>query len=48
MPSSSSPRDGDRKGQTIRIVFGLRSAKTKETTAIDHLEIVGEKARPDS
>ena len=42
-----TPRDGDRKGQTIRIVFGLRSAKTKETTAIDHLEIVGEKARPE-
>ncbi len=35
------PRDGDRKGQTVRIVFGMRSAKTKETTAIDHLEIVG-------
>ena len=41
------PRDGDRKGQTVRIVFGMRSAKTKETTAIDHLEIVGEKARPE-
>jgi penicillin-binding protein 1B len=42
-----TPRDGDRKGQTIRIVFGMRSAKTKETTAIDHLEVVGEKARPE-
>ncbi len=41
------PRDGDRKGQTVRIVFGSRSAKTKETTAIDHLEIVGEKTRPE-
>ena len=41
------PRDGDRKGQTVRIVFGMRSAKTKETTAIDHLEIVGQKSRPE-
>jgi penicillin-binding protein 1B len=41
------PRDGDRKGQTVRIVFGMRSAKTKETTAIDHLEVVGQKARPE-
>ena len=41
------PRDGDRKGQTVRIVFGMRSAKTKETTAIDHLEIVGQKTRPE-
>ena len=41
------PRDGDRKGETVRIVFGQRSAKTKETTAIDHLEIVGQKARPE-
>jgi penicillin-binding protein 1B len=41
------PRDGDRKGQAVRIVFGMRSAKTKETTAIDHLEIAGEKSRPE-
>jgi penicillin-binding protein 1B len=41
------PRDGDRKGQSVRIVFGMRSAKTKETTAIDHLEIAGQKARPE-
>ena len=41
------PRDGDRKGQTVRIVFGMRSAKTKETSAIDHLEIEGQKSRPE-
>jgi penicillin-binding protein 1B len=41
------PREGDRKGQTIRVVFGLRSAKTKETTAIDHIELPGGKARTD-
>jgi penicillin-binding protein 1B len=41
------PRDGDRKGATIRVVFGTRSAKTKEPTAVSHIEIVGAKTRPD-
>jgi penicillin-binding protein 1B len=41
------PREGDHKGQTVRIVFGSRSAKTKEPTAVDHLEIVGGKNRPE-
>ena len=41
------PRDGDQKGQTLRIVFGARSAKTKQTTAVDHLEVVGSKTRPE-
>jgi len=39
------PRDGDRKGQSMRVVFGARSTKTKETTAIDHIEVVGGKSR---
>jgi penicillin-binding protein 1B len=33
------PREGDRRGQTVRVVFGARSAKTKETTAISHIEL---------
>jgi penicillin-binding protein 1B len=41
------PRDGDQKGHTVRIVFGARSAKTKETTAVDHIEIIGNKAQPE-
>jgi penicillin-binding protein 1B len=41
------PRDGDRKAQTVRVVFGVRSAKTKETTAIDHIELLGSKGRTD-
>jgi penicillin-binding protein 1B len=44
------PREGDHKGQTVRIVFGARSArseKTKEPTAVDHLEIIGAKTRPE-
>jgi penicillin-binding protein 1B len=41
------PREGDHKGRTVRIVFGARSAKTKEPTAVDHLEIIGIKTRPE-
>ncbi len=42
------PREGDRRGQTLRVVFGVRSAKTKEMTAIDHIEIPGGKKRIDA
>jgi penicillin-binding protein 1B len=41
------PREGDHKGKTVRIVFGGRPTKAKELSAIDHLEIVGVKARPE-
>lgn len=41
------PRDGDKKGQTVRVVFGTRSAKTKEPTAVSQIEIVGSKTRPE-
>jgi penicillin-binding protein 1B len=41
------PRDGDQKGRTARIAFGARSAKTKEPTAVDYIEIIGTKTRPD-
>jgi penicillin-binding protein 1B len=33
------PREGDRKGKTVRIVFGRRTAKG-EVTAIDRIELV--------
>jgi penicillin-binding protein 1B len=35
-----SPRDGDRKGQLVRIVFVARGPKGAEPSAIDHVEIV--------
>jgi penicillin-binding protein 1B len=48
------PRDGDRKGAVIRVVFGTRSAKakepttkTKEPTTVSGIEIVGSKTKPD-
>jgi penicillin-binding protein 1B len=41
------PREGAHRGESVRIVFGARSAKTKEATAIDHLEVVGAKNRPE-
>jgi len=41
------PREGNRTGQTVRVVFGARSSKTKETTAVDYLEVVGQKGRID-
>jgi penicillin-binding protein 1B len=37
------PRDGDRKGQTIRVVFAGRPPKGAEPTRIDHVEAIGEK-----
>jgi len=39
------PREGDFKNQTVRVVFGARSSKTKETTAIAHIEVPGTKTR---
>jgi penicillin-binding protein 1B len=41
------PREGDNKGQTVRIVFGGRLTKTKELSAVDRIEITGSKARPE-
>jgi penicillin-binding protein 1B len=41
------PREGDRTGQTVRIAFGSRSAKTKEPTAVESIEVVGQKGRSD-
>ena len=37
------PRDGDRKGQVLRIVFGGRPAKSTEPGRIDRIEVVGAK-----
>jgi len=34
------PRDGDRKGQVVRIVFVARGPKGAEPKAIDHIELV--------
>jgi penicillin-binding protein 1B len=34
------PRDGDRKGQLVRIVFAARGPKGGEPTSIDHVELV--------
>jgi penicillin-binding protein 1B len=39
------PREGGHKGQTVRVVFGARNAKTKETTAIDYIEIPGSRGK---
>ena len=41
------PRDGDRKGQLVRIVFAARRAKGTEPTSIDHVEIVATKRSVD-
>jgi penicillin-binding protein 1B len=41
------PREGDRTGQTLRVVFGARSSKTKESTTIDHIEVPGGQSRSD-
>jgi penicillin-binding protein 1B len=40
------PRDGDHKGQLVRLVFGGRAPKSTETTRIDTIELPG-KARAD-
>ncbi len=41
------PRDGDRKGQLLRIVFAARTAKGAEPTSISHVELVSKKQRFD-
>ena len=41
------PRDGDRKGQLVRIVFAARRAKATEPTSIDHVEIIATKKSVD-
>jgi penicillin-binding protein 1B len=41
------PREGDRQGQTVRVVFGARSAKTKELSSIAYIELPGGKGRAD-
>ena len=41
------PREGPRKGQLIRVAFGARSSKTKETTAVDYIEVPAAKAKLD-
>jgi penicillin-binding protein 1B len=35
------PREGDRTGQTIRVVFGGRAPKGTEPTRVDSIEVVG-------
>jgi penicillin-binding protein 1B len=37
------PRDGDRKGQLVRIVFAARTSKAVEPTWINHVELVAGK-----
>jgi penicillin-binding protein 1B len=37
------PRDGERKGQLVRIVFAARTSKAVEPTWIDHVELVAGK-----
>ncbi len=37
------PRDGDRKGQLVRVVFGARRAKASEPGTIDRVELPGTK-----
>jgi penicillin-binding protein 1B len=41
------PRDGDRKGQLVRIAFGARGPKGAEPTAIDHIDLVATKKTVD-
>ena len=41
------PRDGDRKNQLLRIVFGSRTAKSAEPTRVEKIEIVGAKKTVD-
>jgi penicillin-binding protein 1B len=37
------PRDGDRKGQLVRIVFAARAAKAAEPTTVDRVELLATK-----
>jgi len=41
------PRDGDRKGQLVRVVFGARRAKASEPGTIDRVELPGTKKTTD-
>ena len=41
------PRDGDRKGQLVRIAFSARGPKGAEPTTIDHVDIVAKKQTVD-
>ena len=41
------PRDGDRKGQLVRIAFGARGPKGAEPTTIDHIDLVATKKTVD-
>jgi penicillin-binding protein 1B len=41
------PRDGDRKGQLVRIAFGARGPKGAEPTTIDHVDVVATKKTVD-
>jgi penicillin-binding protein 1B len=41
------PRDGDRKGQLVRIAFSARGPKNAEPTTIDHIDIVATKKTVD-
>jgi penicillin-binding protein 1B len=41
------PRDGDRKGQLVRIVFGARGPKGAEPSSIDRVELVAGKKTVD-
>ena len=41
------PRDGDHKGQLVRLVFGGRAPKSTETTRIDAIELPAPKKQAD-
>jgi penicillin-binding protein 1B len=41
------PRDGDRKGQLVRVVFGARRSKAAEPGTIDRVELPGTKKTTD-
>jgi penicillin-binding protein 1B len=41
------PRDGDRKGQLVRIAFSARRSKDAEPTTIDHIDLVATKKTVD-
>jgi penicillin-binding protein 1B len=41
------PRDGDHKGQVVRLVFGGRPPKGGEASRIDAIELIGKKGKTD-
>ena len=41
------PREGDHKGQTVRIVFGGKRGKPPEPTSVDRVEIIGNRTTTD-